>query len=197
MSGRIHLEGQIFGDFKVIEYLGNKKYLVSCIYCNNETKELFGHNIRKLFGVTCEKKKEPIIDLVGQKIGDWTVLKKIDSRRYLCRCSCENQTTREVLKVNLMNGTSRSCGHKVNHYGDLVGRTFGDWTVIGKEGYLYKVQCSCKNKTISLASSSDLMSGKTKSCGHGYNQFYDISGQQFGLWKVIEYLGNQKYKCQL
>lgn len=196
MSSRIPLEGKIFGDFTAKEYLGNKKYLMICNICGEE-RELYSNNIQKLQGVTCSEKKKSV-DLTGQQIGDWTVIKYVGNKRYLCRCNCENQTEREVLKCNLLNGTSTGCGHKVNHYGDLTGKRFGDWLVLGKEknGYRWVCQCQCENKTISYNSSYDLCNGRTKSCGHGYNEFIDISGQQFGLWKVLKYEGNQYYKCE-
>ena len=50
-------------------------------------------------------------DLTGRTFGYWTVLKKIgrySGTRVLCRCVCG--TEKEVLKANLLNGRSRSCG---------------------------------------------------------------------------------------
>lgn len=192
MSGRIDITGEVFGDLQVIKYVGGKKYLTKCLKCG-ELKELYGHNIRKLIGTTCSKDKVNI-DLTGQKIGEWTVLKYLGNKKYLCRCSCGIE--REVYKANLLNGSSTSCGHLHNrkYYGDLTGKTFGEWKVLGREGYLYRCQCSCGK--IALIGSHDLVSGKTKSCGHGYNQFNDLTGRTFGLWKVIKYAGKQRYLCQ-
>lgn len=190
MAGREKLEGQIFGDFTVVEYIGGKKYKVICNNCG-ETRELLATNIKKSVGVTCSKKKI-IVDLEGYTIGEWEVLKYIGNKRYLCRCSCGVE--KEVLKVNLLNGTSKSCGHKHNSYGDLTGQQFGEWEVVEKSGYLWKCRCSCGK--ISCISASDLATGKSKSCGHGYNEFYDISGKTFGLWEVIKYDGNQYYTCR-
>lgn len=194
MSKREQLEGMTFGDFTAKEYIGNKKYLMICNICGEE-KELFAANIKNLVGVTCSKKKIDI-DLTGQQVGDWTVIKYVGNKRYLCRCNCENQTEREVLKCNLINGTSTGCGHNINRYGDITGQRFGDWLVLEKDGYKWKCECQCDKKTIAYHSAHDLCKGKTKSCGHGYNEFTDISGKQFGLWKVLEYIGNQYYKCE-
>jgi len=99
-----------------------------------------------------------------------------------------------VRKANLINGSSKSCGHNKNHYGNLLGQQFGEWTVIGRENYLWKCQCSCGK--ISLIGSTDLCSGRTRSCGHSYNKFVDITNKRFGNWVTLEYLGNQRYKCQ-
>lgn len=197
MSKRIDLTGKTFGDFTALEYLGKKTYKIKCNICGEE-KEIATNNMQRCAGVTCSKKKPPVEDITGRQFGHWTVLKYVGKKKYLCRCDCENKTEKEVYKANLISGTSTSCGHDKNHYGDLTGKRFGDWLVLGKEkdGYRWVCQCQCEKKKISFNSAYDLCTGKTKSCGHGYNEFYDISGQQFGLWKVLEYEWNQHYKCE-
>ena len=193
MSAREKLEGLQFDDIKVIEYLGQKKYKVACTKCGKEKTMLSG-NIKRGAGTKCDVGK--VIDLTGQQIGDWKVLEYVGNKRYLCECQCEKHTKREVLKCNLLNGTSTGCGHNINHYGDLTGKRFGEWTVLRKQGYQWECKCSCSDTEIHLINASDLVSGKTKSCGHDYNKFEDISGRQYGLWNVLEYVGNQRYKCQ-
>lgn len=50
--------------------------------------------------------------MIGNKYGRWLVIEKASSRTnglYLL-CVCECGTTREVNKVNLLNGKSKSCG---------------------------------------------------------------------------------------
>lgn len=190
MGGREKLEGQVFGDFLAVEYIGNKKYKMVCNLCG-EVKELYGANIKRGIGTVCSNKKISI-DLTGQQIGEWYVNKYIGNKRYRCTCSCG--AVKDVLKVNLLNGSSTSCGHSRNSYGDITHKQFGEWYVLEKAGYKWKCRCSCGK--IAYHSSSDLVSGKTKSCGHGYNTFYDISGRKFGHWSVIEYSGNQRYLCE-
>lgn len=184
------LENRVFGDFTITKYLGDKKYEAVCNVCG-ETKELYSGNIKKLIGVTCSIKKVNV-DLTNQYIGEWYVQQYIGNKKYRCICSCGN--IKDVLKVNLLNGSSKSCGHDRNTYGDLTGMTFGEWKVIEKTGYRWKCQCSCGK--IGYISSTDLMQGKTKSCGHGYNQFTDITGRKFGYWTVLNYAGNQMYICE-
>ena len=192
MAKREDLTGQIFGDFKVIEYLGDKKWLVQCEVCG-ETKELYTFNMKKHVGVTCQQKKPPTTTInPGDKFGEWEILSYEGNKKYLCRCSCGAEKL--VLRGNLINGSSTSCGHSRNHYGDLTGKQINEWTVLGKEGYLYKCQCSCGK--IQLLGQGDLMSGKSKQCGHGYNVRTDITGQRFGNWQVLKYLGHQMYLCQ-
>ena len=54
-------------------------------------------------------------DLSGQTFNRWTVIQfvKINKHgraRWLCRCSCEKQTIREISSNHLVCGTSKSCG---------------------------------------------------------------------------------------
>lgn len=192
MAKWIDLTGQIFGDFKAIEYLGDKRWVIQCTICG-EVKEIQTYNMKKLVGVTCQRKKPPTIVInPGDRFGEWEVLSYEGNKKYLCRCSCG--TEKLVLRGNLLNGSSTSCGHNKNHYGDLTGKQINEWTVLGKEGYLYKCQCSCGK--IQLVGQKDLMSGRSKQCGHGYNIRTDITGQKFGKWTVLKYLGNQMYLCQ-
>lgn len=188
---RVDLTGQVFGDFKAVEYLGNKKYRIVCQICGEE-KQIQTSNLKKLVGVTCQTKSNVHEISPGDTFGDWTVIEKRPHKKILCRCSCG--TEKEILKCNLLNGSQTSCGHNRNSYGDLTGRQINEWTVLKKEGYLYRCRCSCGRE--SLVGSKDLMSGRQKSCGHDYNLRTDISGQQFGMWNVLSYAGNQMYYCE-
>lgn len=53
-----------------------------------------------------------VIDLFGDLFGEWTVLKKVDSRHnssyYLCPCKCG--VKKHVRKYHLTKGLSKSCG---------------------------------------------------------------------------------------
>ena len=152
MSAREKLEGHVFGDFTAVEYIGGKKYKLVCNCCG-EVRELYGGNIKKNIGVTCTKKKKPVVNLEGQYIGEWYVDEYVGNKKYRCICSCGNIV--DVLKVNLLNGTSTSCGHSKNSYGNLLHQTFGEWTVIGKSGYKWECRCSCGK--IGYCMASDLV----------------------------------------
>lgn len=190
MSNRIDLTGTLHGDFFVKEYLGKKQYLLVCTLCG-ETKTMYTANIKNGFGKNCSYKKVEI-DLTGQQIGEWTVLEYIGKKKYRCKCSCG--TIKDVLKANLINGSSTSCGHSKNSYGDLTGKRIGEWTVLEKYGYKWKCQCSCGKIGYNMA--RDMISGRSRSCGHGYNTFESISGKIFGEWTVGKYIGNQYYECK-
>ena len=188
---RIKFEGTTVGDLYIKEYLGNKKYLTMCNKCGAE-KIMYSAQLASHTGVTCTAGKPDVQDLVGEQVGEWKVLSYEGNKRYLCQCSCGAKKL--VLRTNLLNGSSKSCGHWHKTHEDLTGKKFGEWTVLRKAGYNYECQCSCGK--ISIKTPNDLTSGKSKSCGHGYNEFNDISGQTFGLWHVLEYLGDQHYLCQ-
>lgn len=191
MGGRERLEGHVFGDFTAMEYIGGKKYRLVCNCCG-EVRELYGANIKRNIGVTCTNKKKEIVNLEGQYIGEWYVDEYVGNKRYRCICSCGKIV--DVLKVNLINGTSTSCGHSKNSYGNLLNQRFGEWTVIGKSDYKWKCRCSCGK--IGYCMAADLVKGRTKSCGHDYFiDSNDIIGKKFGHWTVLKYLGNKMYQC--
>lgn len=122
-------------------------------------------------------------DVTGQKIGMWQVIQKAPQRGrhdyYLCKCDCG--TVREVSGDSLRAGTSTSCGcvsknkliarHREQD-DDLTGQKCGEITVIRYNGVseggrrLWLCQCSCGN-TINLTT-TQIKSGKIKSCGHLY-----------------------------
>ena len=140
-----------------------------------------------------------LIDLTGQKFYEWTVIKKADPSpsgrtRWLCRCSCGKIGI--VGAYDLKNGKHRSCGHDRKHnIKNLANQAFGELTAIEYAGNgKWKCKCSCGKEVI--VSGYDLTSGHTKSCGHNTNNFIDLTGQTFGEWTVLEYVGNHLWKCK-
>jgi hypothetical protein len=123
------------------------------------------------------------IDLLGQKFGKLTVIEEAEPRIYdnghrknmwKCRCECGNVTIVPVDR--LMGGHTKSCGclrneylHK-RHYKDLKGETFGKLYVVDladirdKYSHIYwHCKCECGNEL--NVSSTQLITGHTKSCG--------------------------------
>ena len=123
-----------------------------------------------------------VIDLTGEKFGEWTVLERSGSDKrgqalWKCQCSCG--TIKNIVGSTLRNGASGSCGCKrtlnskenngkfVNEVGNRYGRllvTEKNEELSGKGHRAYWVcRCDCGNyKTVS---SKCLRDGKTKSCG--------------------------------
>ncbi len=136
-------------------------------------------------------------DLTGETYGRWTVIGPFTEtpkgeRKWLCRCDCG--TERYVLERALKYGGSESCGclrkekaaKSVNH--DLIGKTFGELTVLSRSeeqpkngGVWWHCQCSCGN-TYDV-SGTLLVTGKRTHCpGEQHERKYassDISGQKF------------------
>ena len=55
-----------------------------------------------------------VIDLTGNKFGEWTVLERAESKKnrtmWLCKCECGCGTIRPVSSSNLRGGKTKSCG---------------------------------------------------------------------------------------
>ena len=113
----------------------------------------------------------------GDQFGEWTVIEPYSkSEKSLCRCSCGVE--RYISNYQLRNGASKSCGHaKIKHSNEtkykktdagLVGKTFGELTVIERvnnQGRAkYRCKCSCGNETVVIG--SNLSRGLQKTCGN-------------------------------
>lgn len=148
-----------------------------------------------------------VIDLTGQKFGEWTVLerdyeaqKQRNSSKAYWKCQCSCGLKRSVVGADLRNGKSTGCGKcgRVAHnFEDLTGKHFNFLTVIKRIENRYDkaywlCQCDCGN-TVEV-STSDIKNGYTKSCGCkkverfkevGMNSCKDLTGQQFGYLTVL------------
>lgn len=120
-----------------------------------------------------------LIDLTGQKFGEWTVLRLDDTKvthhaYWICKCSCGNELS--ISGTSLKQGTSTSCGCMLRW--NLAGQRFGRLSVISRQpmrkryvaGTTNKIKtksawlcvCDCGNEVI--IDQDSLLSGKTKSC---------------------------------
>jgi hypothetical protein len=91
------------------------------------------------------KGRKPLLINGGDIFGRWTVIKEVVSlnsnRKFLCECSCENKTQKEVALCRLRSGSSTSCGcfHK-----EMMSLTFT------KHGFsrhpIYKTYIDMKNR---------------------------------------------------
>lgn len=116
--------------------------------------------------------------MTGQVFGKLTAVRiasKIDRRtRWVCECECGRFST--VVRDNLVNGHTQSCGcqwrisrpPKV----DLTGKKFGRLRVLSYEGRrpgssggdsLWKCRCICGNETV--VKGYNLKKGNSRSCG--------------------------------
>lgn len=122
-------------------------------------------------------------DLTGQQFGRLTVIgldntPGLSKTRWMCKCSCLNNTVVSVREDHLKSRATRSCGclrleeSAVPALKDLTGQTFGRLTVLHRASSndndgaaRWVCRCSCPNSTVVTITGRNLLSGNTKSCG--------------------------------
>lgn len=159
-------------------------------------------------------RKAAVTDITGQQFGRLTAIayagkNSYGARLWRCMCSCGNERTTTI--HNLIRHTSQSCGclqkelAREKRVIDLLGQTFGQWKVIGKDKARYrlqfwKVECSCPKRTVSSVPGNALRFGSTKSCGCLRQEIRpqnDLTGQVFGRLTVIRKVGVNKHRVSL
>lgn len=134
-----------------------------------------------------------LVDLTGKQFGKLTVIMRLENyrqengrtrTRWLCRCKCGNDYVADG--DHLKSGAITSCGcfrrEVSSNIGkqrkgitpeyktvDIKGMIFGELTVLSFKGYKknkaqWECRCSCGRTCVVL--SNQLLSGRTKSCGH-------------------------------
>ena len=101
------MQGKVINNWKINKYIGGGKWNCTCMLCGKDSL-VFGYNIRSEHSGSCGCSLRK--DLVGNKIGEWTVLEYVGNYYYKCRCSCGNEKL--VLGYSLRYGESESCGCK-------------------------------------------------------------------------------------
>lgn len=121
--------GKRFNNWEVLEHIGSGQYKCIChCGCGGNTSVIYRRFLVNGHSKSCGYNKNMLIDLAGQKFGEWTVIEHIGLGRWLCRCSCEAQTEKIIRHTELLNGDSKSCGCKrselyVNTMIDRYGET--------------------------------------------------------------------------
>lgn len=169
-------------------------------------------------------------ELTGRRFGKLLVIGKTPNQKgktcWICDCDCGKKSV-TVYTHALMRGKT-SCGcdtrQKIracyeNKREDLTGKSFGYWTVIGRDKNEYdkknhmivKWLCKCRCGTVSSIRESLLKSGHSKSCGcyqkerASESHIQDLTGMKFGRLTVVDkvspYISPQgaklsKYKCK-
>lgn len=180
------LTGCIFGDYQVLyrtECPEGKNpdhawWLCQCNLC----KKYFIKQGSYLTKKTAKNECDCRYDLVGQKIGRWTVQYLLEERTkkrgkiYHCKCECGNE--KDVPAETLRRGQSKSCGCLNRELAaercratriDLTGQRFGKlvalFPIYSENGghTLWHCQCDCGN-TCDI-DMGNLRSGKSQSCG--------------------------------
>lgn len=218
------VNGDRFGKWLVLELdsinRASKFYKCRCD-CGNEcivrdgdlkrgkSKKCIKCNIADL----SQKFKSTIIDLTNQKIGNWSVIRRVENNKYrktLWECICDCGNVCIVQGQNLLNGKSTKCskcakenskGHsrknKAIKKADIkIGDRFEKWTIINifktEKGKLKRWLCKCECGTIKDVTQHNLVYGEStrcRQCGYrdaGQKCFNDILNQKFGCLKVTK-----------
>nr|DAL39429.1 MAG TPA_asm: hypothetical protein [Caudoviricetes sp.] len=140
-------------------------------------------------------------DLIGQRFGRWLVLGASPRGNQYVRCRCDCGVEKDVARYQMLAGKSLSCGCGRSLYpvrprapkdtrGELVGKTFGRWTVLGPGEKNPTVKCVCTCGTVRDVMICHLVAGRSTSCG--CSRYKDTSsidvGQVFGML-TVETLG--------
>lgn len=120
-----------------------------------------------------------VSDLRGKRFGKLIVVSLCNKRakgggaRWLCKCDCGNE--KEICAHSLVRGLTKSCGCnyrckvRSKKIIELKGKVFGLWTVLEEAGRTKNKQvkwlCECSCGAKRNVTASDLISGKSKSCG--------------------------------
>jgi hypothetical protein len=152
-------------------------------------------------------------DLTGKRFGKWMVLelrprdpmKVSRSARWLCCCECGTQS--EVTSASLLAGKSTQC-QKCKRL-DLVGRVFGNFTVLGLSYVdshgktIWECRCLCGK--LSNVSGGNLMKGASRQCTDcGYRSIYGgipsdywCQIQKGAEYRIIEFKITPEYAWSL
>ena len=109
----------------------------------------------------------------GQQFNSWTAIDGISifdekTRRTVFKWRCECGTEIYQRHTDIVRGKSKQCVNCAKG-GDLVGQTFGRWTVIKavdkqNRGRVWECECSCKYKTRNRIETGTLKSGLSQGC---------------------------------
>lgn len=154
-----------------------------------------------------------LIDLTGQRIGNLTVLSKDESyikpsgqkvTMWKCMCSCGKIIS--VRSEYLRNGSATSCGCIEKQQRNIIGQRFGRLVAVEEDiNKSSSIICQCDCGEITSVNRSNLILGKTRSCGclqkdSRYAKVDDLTGQRFGMLTVIMRVENKgkqvRYLCK-
>ena len=194
----IDITGQTFNELTAIEYLGDRmwKFRCSCGDICIARKNDVTSGRKKSCGHLSNRGKAQIN--IGDTFNEWTVIEDVGDRKFRCRCSCGKEGI--VHSYDLRKGNSKSCGHATKGIGingrkDMTGQRIGEWSIgeyLGNGEYL----CTCSCGVQRILKGTYLRTGQSKSCGHSTNAFHDLSGEVYGDWTVLKYLGDYMWECQ-
>lgn len=156
------------GKLQVLYSNGDKTYHCKCD-CGQE-EDIRGTLLKNKKVLMCKRCKSIEVayikyekEIAQRYFNDWELIEYIPEKfKWRCRCTCGNESLLHISQ--LINGTSKSCGHDNNKFIDLSGKRFGNLKVINYAGNKnWDCLCNCGNTCIK--SSRQLRSGSSKDCG--------------------------------
>lgn len=203
------LRGKKVGRLTVISQ--NKDYTWDCVcecgnHINVKTVKLTHGSISMCDECKAKQKEKEENKYIGMQFNNWTVLNKVDSDTYRCKCNCG--TIRNVSLKNLKSGMSKSCGKcsRSNPNENLVGHKFNHLTVVKYVGDgRWECECDCEKplKEKIIVTTTALKNGHVKSCGHLIHESkesytsIDVTGVRSGLLVAIRPTDRRNSKCQV
>ena len=181
----INMEGKHIKNLTIIKYVGSSKWLCKCD-CGEE-KIMDSRVLRNGRFAYCNKALMNDI-IINDTYGNLRITQVNSCDSIICECCCGNIIETSIQKIK---HGKRSCGHeKINN---MINKIYGSWKVIGFKPPNY---CTCIDINTNIqrdVNMYDLLRGKSKS---SKNTLIDLTGQHIGNWIVLEYIGDQLWKCQ-
>lgn len=186
---RQDLTGQTFGEWLVLYYVGNGRYHCKCS-CGVE-KDILRSSLIHGESTSCGHTRLKR-DLTGQTFGELTALRHLGYGIWECQCSCGNII--QVRGFDLEHHNIISCGHNKTKLKDMIGKKYGEWTVLGLSDKKRYLTCRCECGTVKDVAAYSLISGKSTNCG--CKNKIDLIGHKFGSWTVIKRIEGSRWLCR-
>ena len=186
---RQDLTGQTFGEWLVLYYVGNGRYHCRCS-CGTE-KDILRSSLIHGESTSCGHTRLKR-DLTGQTFGELTALRHLGYGIWECQCSCGNII--QVRGFDLEHHNITSCGHNKTKLKDMIGKKYGEWTVLGLSDKKRYLICRCECGTVKDVAAYSLISGKSTNCG--CKNKIDLIGHKFGSWTVIKRIEGSRWLCR-
>ena len=186
---RQDLTGQTFGEWLVLYYVGNGRYHCRCS-CGAE-KDILRSSLIHGESTSCGHTRLKR-DLTGQTFGELTALRHLGYGIWECLCSCGNII--QVRGFDLEHHNITSCGHNKTKLKDMIGKKYGEWTVLGLSDKKRYLTCRCECGTVKDVAAYSLISGKSTNCG--CKNKIDLIGHKFGSWTVIKRIEGSRWLCR-
>ena len=208
------LIGQTFGELTILKIVDSRENsrLVRRCECRCSCGKITNPRVTTVtngFIKSCgHARKKDYSHLIGQTFNELTILKVMNSKensgtaqRCECRCSCGKITKPRVTDV--VNGSTRSCGHLVGRTKSyLIGQTFGELTILKiikteeNSKIIRKCECRCSCGKITKPRLTAVINSRVRSCGHVRKRDYaELIGQTFGeltILKIVDSKENSK-----